>query len=108
LLYRADGGTAAIPRRHGFVTIRAFRRRLRIDARTFVAEVVAAIRAEDADRYAGLYAEDAVIIEPLLGEPLRGREAIRAGEAALFAAFGDVEPEVISIVSEVGGSPSRW
>lgn len=68
------------------------------DAESFVAEFVAAIRAEDADRYASLYAEDAELVEPLLAEPLRGRDAIRAGEAELFAAFGDVDAEVISVV----------
>jgi steroid delta-isomerase-like uncharacterized protein len=71
-----------------------------IDARAFVNEFVTTIRSEDADRYASLYADDAVMIEPLLGEPLHGRDAIRAGEAALFDAFGDVEPDVISIVSD--------
>jgi hypothetical protein len=40
------------------------------------------------------------MIEPLLGEPLQGRDAIRAGEAALFDAFGDVEPDVTSVVSD--------
>lgn len=50
-----------------------------IDAGSFVDEFVAAIRSEDADRYASLYAEDAVMIEPLLGEPLHGQDAIRAG-----------------------------
>jgi steroid delta-isomerase-like uncharacterized protein len=70
------------------------------DAESFVADFVAAIHAEDADRYAALYAENAVMIEPLLGEPLRGRDAIRAGEAALFDAFGDVDTEITSIVSD--------
>jgi steroid delta-isomerase-like uncharacterized protein len=72
-----------------------------IDARTFVDEFVAAIRSEDPDRYASLYAEEAVMIEPLLGEPVHGKEAIRAGEAALFDAFGAVEPDVRSIISAV-------
>lgn len=71
-----------------------------MDARSFVDEFVAAIRSEDADRYASLYAEDTVMIEPLLGEPLRGQDAIRAGEAALFDAFGEVDPDVTSIVSD--------
>lgn len=71
-----------------------------MDARSFVDEFVAAIRSEDADRYASLYAEDTVMIEPLLGEPLRGQDAIRTGEAALFDAFGEVDPDVTSIVSD--------
>lgn len=71
-----------------------------IDARSFVDEFVAAIRSEDADRYANLYAEDAVMIEPLLGEPLHGQDAIRAGEAALFDAFGEIDPDVTSIVAD--------
>jgi hypothetical protein len=40
------------------------------------------------------------MIEPLLGEPLHGRDPIRAGEAALFDAFGEVEPDVTSVVSD--------
>jgi uncharacterized protein (TIGR02246 family) len=79
-----------------------------IDARTFVDEFVAAIRSEDADRYASLYAEEAVMIEPLLGEPVHGKEAIRAGEAALFDAFGAVEPDVDPSSPLFGRSPSRW
>jgi steroid delta-isomerase-like uncharacterized protein len=71
-----------------------------IDATSFVDDFVAAIRSEDADRYASLYSEDAVMIEPLLGEPLHGRDPIRAGEAALFDAFGEVEPDVTSVVSD--------
>jgi uncharacterized protein (TIGR02246 family) len=70
-----------------------------IDARAFVDELVGAIRGEEADRYANLYAEEAVMIEPLLGEPLNGKKAIRAGEAALFDAFGAVEPDIRSIIS---------
>jgi steroid delta-isomerase-like uncharacterized protein len=71
-----------------------------IDARSFVDELVATICSEDADRYVSLYAKDAVMIEPLLGEPLHGQDAIRAGEAALFDAFGEVEPDVTSVVSD--------
>jgi steroid delta-isomerase-like uncharacterized protein len=71
-----------------------------IDPTSFVDDFVAAIRSEDADRYASLYVEDAVMIEPLLDEPLHGQDAIRAGEAALFDAFGEVEPDVTSVVSD--------
>lgn len=47
----------------------------------------------DIDAFGSLYADDAVINEPLTGIA-RGREAIMAGEQALFTAFSDVSIDV--------------
>ena len=71
-----------------------------MDARSFVDEFITAIRDEDVERYASLYATEAVMIQPLLGEPLRGRDAIREGEAGLFAAFGDIDVELVSVIAD--------
>lgn len=59
-----------------------------------VERLVTAIRDEDLDAFGGLYRGDAVMHEPMLGEPARGREQIVAGEAVLFDAFSDVSVDV--------------
>lgn len=59
-----------------------------------------AIEARDAEAFAALFAEDAVGHHPLYDEPVRGREAIREGERALFEAFSDVAVDVRSLLSE--------
>lgn len=59
-----------------------------------VGRLKSAIERRDADAVAALYAEDAVGHHPLAPEPLRGREAIRASEAELFAAFSDTRVAV--------------
>jgi predicted ester cyclase len=61
--------------------------------------MVEAITNEDIDMYGRLYADDAVMFEPLLPEPARGRTEIMRGEAALFAAFSDVTIEVTNQLS---------
>jgi steroid delta-isomerase-like uncharacterized protein len=65
-----------------------------------VEQIVDAIRREDAEAYAELFAEDAVLEHPLAARPLKGRALIREGERALFDAFSDVDVELRSFVSE--------
>ena len=55
-----------------------------------VESLVEAITNEDIDAFGSLYAEDAVLYEPLLPEPARGRNQIVEGESALFRAFSDI------------------
>jgi steroid delta-isomerase-like uncharacterized protein len=49
--------------------------------------------AHDADGVAAGYAEDAVLYDVALPEPLRGRAAIRDSVAGYLAAFGDFHVE---------------
>ena len=51
--------------------------------------------AHDADGVAACYAEDAVLSDVGLPEPLRGREAIRDSVAGYLAAFSDFHAEDI-------------
>ncbi len=60
---------------------------------------IAAIEQRDADAYAALFAEDAVAQHPLVPDPIRGRDQIRAGEQALYDAFSDVRVELRSLLS---------
>lgn len=65
-----------------------------VSHRQAVDQIINAIRHSDADGYARLFAEEAVLEHPLLPEPLNGRAAIREGEQALFDSFSDVEVEL--------------
>jgi len=46
-----------------------------------------AVNGQLAEAFAALYAPDAVLLVPLSPEPVKGREAIRQYEAAIYAAF---------------------
>lgn len=62
--------------------------------------LAAAIEERNIDAFSALFTEDAVGYHPLSPEPLRGRTAIRASEAELFAAFSDVRVDVRSDLSD--------
>lgn len=66
---------------------------------TLVRRFIAAIEQRDAHAYAALFTEDAVVQHPLVADPIRGREQIRAGEQALYDAFSDVRVELRSLLS---------
>jgi hypothetical protein len=57
---------------------------------SIVERLVEAIRNEDIDSFGSIYSVTAVMYEPLLPEPARGRSQIMEGEAALFHAFSDI------------------
>jgi steroid delta-isomerase-like uncharacterized protein len=61
---------------------------------SLVEQMVEAITNQDIDAYGSLYASEAVMHEPLLPEPAKGRNEIMRGEAALFAAFSEISIEV--------------
>jgi ketosteroid isomerase-like protein len=63
-------------------------------------QILDAIRRGDAEGYAELFVDDAVLEHPLATEPLRGRALIRDGERALFDAFSEVDVELRSFTSE--------
>jgi hypothetical protein len=64
-----------------------------------VDRLVEAISRKDIDAYGSLYASEAVMYEPLLPEPARGKREIMESEAALFRAFSEIE---ISVNNEFG------
>ena len=53
----------------------------------------------DAEAVASFYAEDATLEHPLFPEPLRGRDAIRAGEQELFDSFSEIEVEIRNVLT---------
>jgi len=74
-----------------------------------VEERVAAFNAHDVQRFAGFYAEDAVLSGPTYRHPVRGRGAIFRNEASFIAAFPDAHVEVSAVVVEgdVAGTQMR-
>ena len=67
-----------------------------MSAPDLIERLVKAVTERDAETYGALYDEDAVMVEPLFPEPVRGRGAIADGEAALFAAFSEIEIREVS------------
>ncbi len=61
--------------------------------------LVEAISHKDINAYGSFYASEAVMHEPLLPEPARGKSEIMEGEAALFRAFSDIK---ITVTNQLG------
>lgn len=68
-------------------------------SRALIEELVATVEQRDADRFAALFAQDAIAYHPLHPDPLVGRDAIRDSEQALFESFSDVGVEVRSVLA---------
>lgn len=73
-----------------------------MDIPEILEKLVEAIKARDTESYAALYEQDAVMTEPLFGEPIRGRDAIARSESALFDAFTDIEVRDVALFAEEG------
>ena len=67
-------------------------------ATTLAQRIIDAFNTGDVDAFAACFAPDAVQVHPFFPEPLRGREAIRAAEGALFAAFEHISMDVSNVV----------
>ena len=78
-------------------------RTLQVNDATYVAW-----NAHDADAVAAVFAPDAVLREAGQAEPIRGRDAIRARAAALFAAFPDLRLERLELVIDGDRHADRW
>jgi steroid delta-isomerase-like uncharacterized protein len=61
---------------------------------------VEAFNRHDPDAFTEVYAEDAVVFDPMQPEPLRGRGAIRKDIVEFLTAFPDVKMEFVSKVSD--------
>ena len=57
-----------------------------------------AFNAGDVNAFAACFAPDAVQIHPFFPEPLHGRDAIRAAEGAMFAAFEHISMDVLTVL----------
>ena len=64
-----------------------------------VRRFIAAVEQRDAEAYAALFTEDAIAQHPLVADPIRGREQIRASEQALYDAFSNVRVELRSLLA---------
>lgn len=73
-----------------------------------IAEWVAGWEALDAERNAAPYAEDAILVAVPTGETVRGREAIRANMAGLFAAFSDATARMPSVLVAGDRAAVEW
>lgn len=73
-----------------------------MDQADTIRTMIDAIRSADIDAFAGAFAADAVMRHPLAPAVLEGRTAIRESEQALFAAFSDIEIEVVSMLGDAG------
>jgi len=64
--------------------------------------------AHDADGVAACYAEDAVMHDVGLPEPLRGRDAIRDSVAGYLAAFSDLHVEGGELIVSGNRAAQEW
>lgn len=71
-----------------------------MDAHALPHALVEAIERRDPEAFAAHFAPDAVGHHPFHPEPLRGREAIRDSEAAIYDSFTDVNIEVRAVMAD--------
>ncbi len=64
--------------------------------------------AHDPDGVAACYAEDAVLYDVGLPQPLRGRAAIRDSVAGYFAAFSDFHADVREPIVSANRAAQEW
>jgi steroid delta-isomerase-like uncharacterized protein len=64
--------------------------------------------AHDADAVAAVFAEDAELVDAATGDVVRGRAAIRARTAALFAAFPDLRLERRMLLIDARTNADQW
>lgn len=62
-----------------------------------VENIIDAIRRGDADSYVEFFTDDALFENPLAPQPIRGRNAIRETEQALFDSFSDIQIDIRSL-----------
>lgn len=66
--------------------------------RRLIEEWNAAFNARDAEKFASCYAEDAVVVDPVSPEPLRGRGAVQEDVAAFLEALPDAAAELQEVL----------
>ncbi len=66
---------------------------------SIVHRLVNAVQQRDAGALAELYAEDAVLDNPLSPTALEGRRAIMESEQALFAAFSEIDINLRTVLT---------
>lgn len=65
-----------------------------------LARLIRAIENKDLEAFSRMYAESAVMHEPMLETPARGRDEITRGEASLMHAFSDLEVRVRNVSAD--------
>ena len=65
-----------------------------------LARLIRAIENKDLEAFSRMYAESAVMYEPMLKDPARGRDEITRGEALLMHAFSDLEVRVRNVSAD--------
>ena len=61
---------------------------------------IAAANSHDAAAVAGYFAEDAVVVESGLPEPVQGRPAVQQAAQVIFTALPDLQQTVVTIVAQ--------
>lgn len=61
---------------------------------------VEAFNAQDAEAVADIYAEEAVLHDPQVPEPIRGRDAIRASYEQMLRSFPDAHVTMLNVHAE--------
>ncbi|MFI7494685.1 ester cyclase [Kocuria sp. M4R2S49] len=75
--------------------------------RRLIKEWNEAYNARDAEKFASYYAQDAVVMDPVSPEPLRGREAIQQDVAAFLEALPDTYAELQDVLVDGNTVASR-
>ncbi|HBE83567.1 MAG TPA: ester cyclase [Pyrinomonadaceae bacterium] len=77
-----------------------------MDSKQLLQNWINAFQACDPEAVAECYADDAVNLQVAIGEPDVGKEAIRAGNNAFFAAFPDAWSRVENLIGD--GDRAAW
>jgi len=64
-----------------------------------VRKAIDIFNSHDANAFAALYAEDAVVYDPQYPQPLKGKEAIRKDIEDFFKAFPDVRCQLSNVIA---------
>ncbi|MEZ5305702.1 MAG: ester cyclase [Pyrinomonadaceae bacterium] len=73
-----------------------------------LSEWIEAFNAHDVGRLAGMYSEEAVNFQVAAGEPVHGRENIRADFEAFFGAFPDTWARVENLLEDGDWAAWEW
>jgi steroid delta-isomerase-like uncharacterized protein len=68
--------------------------------RNQIEKLTEAINRHDEDAFATLYHSDAVVMDPMVREPLRGNEAIKKDMADFITAFPDLKGHVDRVITD--------
>ena len=79
-----------------------------MSTKSFTEALTAAWNSGDIHRIANRYDDKAVLDHVLFPAPLEGRAAIEEMEGAMFAAFGDIDWKIVSVVGHGDALALEW